>query len=196
MVDKFTNPLERVRIAAPCQAEWKEMHGNERVRFCDKCSLNVYNLSAMTKREAERLVLTAEGRLCVRFYRRADGTIITRNCPVGVQALKRRLSRLANVAAATLLSFLTGLGLYAGLHESEPAEYLGGYTVTMDAGEEDLPPDFTVTEGAMEPLWKIPFVTSEAEIEEVEAADRIDKMSPPLEEKGEAYVEELVNPQP
>jgi hypothetical protein len=34
----------------------------------------------MTRAEAEALVAEKEGRLCVRFYRRPDGTMLTRNC--------------------------------------------------------------------------------------------------------------------
>ena len=82
-MEKFTNPLERVRIASPCAADWDKMQGDARKRFCGECKMNVYNLSAMTKSEAETLLINSEGRLCARFYRRADGTILTQNCPVG-----------------------------------------------------------------------------------------------------------------
>ena len=57
----------------------------------------------MTRTEAENLILNAEGRLCVRFYKRADGSILTKDCPVGWQAIKRRISRTA--AAALFLCF-------------------------------------------------------------------------------------------
>lgn len=107
----FGSLLERVRVAAPCPADWGEMRGDERVRFCDRCNLNVYNLSAMTRREAERLVLAREGRLCVRFYRRADQTVLTRNCPVGLRALKRRVSRLGSAVAAAAVGFFAGVGV-------------------------------------------------------------------------------------
>src|SRR5215210_3096990 len=112
---KHTNPLENVRVAAPCPADWEKMVGDERVRFCGQCELNVYNLSGMTRREAEALVAGTEGRLCVRFYRRADGTILTRNCPVGLRALKRRVSRVAGAALSAALGFFAGLGLNFGL---------------------------------------------------------------------------------
>ena len=109
---RFTNTLDNVRVAAPCSADWDSMFGNERVRFCEQCQLNVYNLSEMSKAEAERLIGQAEGRLCVRFYRRRDGSIITRNCPVGLRAIKRRLSRVATAVASSVLSFIAGIGLY------------------------------------------------------------------------------------
>ena len=51
-------PLDRVKIAAPCSAEWDQMFSfqGERFRFCSQCNLNVYNLSGMTRREAESLI--------------------------------------------------------------------------------------------------------------------------------------------
>lgn len=111
-MNRFNNPLDHVTIAAPCKADWQQMIGTDRVRFCAQCNLNVYNLSSMTKRQAESLISQTEGRLCVRFYRRTDGTILTDNCPVGLRAIRRRLSYLAKATSAALLSFLAGLGVY------------------------------------------------------------------------------------
>jgi len=71
----------------------------------------VYNLSAMTQSEATALVNKTEGRLCVRFYRRPDGTMLTRDCPVGLRALKRRAAWVTQVLLGMLLSLLAGLGL-------------------------------------------------------------------------------------
>ncbi|HEX8473388.1 MAG TPA: hypothetical protein VF666_05110 [Pyrinomonadaceae bacterium] len=131
MKAQFSNPLAYVRVAAPCSVEWNRMRGNEQVRFCDQCSLNVYNLSAMTKRDAETLIMSAEGRLCVRFYRRADGTILTQNCPVGLRALKRRVSRIANATVSAVLSFfagIAGVSVYSSLR-SDPVLTLSGIEV-------------------------------------------------------------------
>jgi hypothetical protein len=99
--------LNRVSIAAPCPADWDQMPGSDQVRHCSQCNKNVYNLSAMTRRQAEALLRETEGRLCARLYRRADGTILTENCPIGVRAITRRISRFAGAAmsaVATLTS--------------------------------------------------------------------------------------------
>ena len=114
---KCDSPLDHISVAAPCNVGWDNMVGTERVRFCGECSLNVYNLSAMTKNEAELLISQTEGMLCVRYYRRADGTILTKNCPVGVQALKRRLSRIAGASVSAVLSFFAGILAVTGLRE-------------------------------------------------------------------------------
>ena len=105
---KFTNPLANIKIAAPCSADWNEMNGSERVRFCASCQLNVFNLSAMTKREAEKLIIETEGNLCVRFHRRADGTVLTQNCPTGLKALKRRVTQTAAILFSTVMGFCMG----------------------------------------------------------------------------------------
>lgn len=106
--DVSLNLLDRVRIASPCTARWEDMRGNDKARFCGQCRLNVYNISAMTRPEAEALVGGADGRLCVRLYKRADGTVITQDCPVGLAAVRRRLARLGVRTAAAIGLLLTG----------------------------------------------------------------------------------------
>ncbi len=94
-----------LRIASPCSASWAGMAGDERVRFCSLCNLNVYNFAEMTRDEIRELVLRSEGRVCGRMYRRADGTFLTRDCPAGLRALRKRMSRIAGATFAALFSF-------------------------------------------------------------------------------------------
>jgi hypothetical protein len=117
------NPLDNIRIASPCSANWDEMFGEDRKRFCGDCKLNVYNLSGMTRRDAENLLIASEGRLCVRYYRRADGTVLTRDCPVGWQAVKKRVSRVAAAAFSMIAGVFTGVFAFNLLQERPmPAE--------------------------------------------------------------------------
>jgi hypothetical protein len=44
--------------------------------------------------------------MCVRFYRRSDGTMLTQDCPVGVRAARRKTLVLGGVAAVLLIGFL------------------------------------------------------------------------------------------
>lgn len=102
--------LESLRIATPCSADWSDMKGDDYVRFCGRCEKNVYDLSALSREAAEQLVAEKEGRMCVRFYQRADGTVLTNDCPVGVrrERLRQRIwSRVAG--AATSAALLVGL---------------------------------------------------------------------------------------
>jgi hypothetical protein len=102
--------LDDIRIASPCNADWDDMVGDERSRFCGKCEKNVYNLSALSRIEAETLVNSTEGRMCVRFFERADGTILTADCPVGVEKKRLRARIWARISgAAASLALLVGL---------------------------------------------------------------------------------------
>lgn len=112
-MSKQADVLAGIRIAKPCPASWAAMRGDDRVRFCEQCRLNVYNLSDMPRREAEQLVAEREGRLCVRFYRRADGTVLTDNCPVGLRAARRQLRRIIAGYAAMFAMLASAAGLAA-----------------------------------------------------------------------------------
>jgi hypothetical protein len=61
----------------------------------------------MTREEAELLILRTEERLCARFYQRKDGTVLTANCPVGLQAIKNKWTGVKARIVAAVLS-LTG----------------------------------------------------------------------------------------
>lgn len=100
--------LSRVDVASPCTADWGEMKGDDFVRFCGHCEKNVYNLSALTADAAIELIRAKEGKLCGRFFRRADGTMLTADCPVGLHHRVRRKRRLAVLAAS--LAGMLGLG--------------------------------------------------------------------------------------
>jgi hypothetical protein len=98
--------LDAVRVASPCPASWEAMKGDERVRFCGQCDKNVYDLSSMTRDEATAFVRDNEGQgACIRMHRRADGTLITSDCPVGAKR-KRNRRRLAGI--------MVGAGLAGG----------------------------------------------------------------------------------
>jgi hypothetical protein len=97
-----TIDLDRVDVAKPCSASWDEMTGDDRVRRCESCHLDVYDISAMRREEAQEFLAARAGaeRTCIRFFRRADGRLLTRDCPVGVRAAWRRMTW----AAAALLA--------------------------------------------------------------------------------------------
>ena len=117
------SPLNDLKVASPCPANWDEMLGDNRKRFCGECQLNVYNLSDMNKTEAENFIMNSEGRVCVRFYKRADGTVITQDCPVGWAKVKRNLS----LAATAVFSLIIGLfgGIFAFISVKKESQVVG-----------------------------------------------------------------------
>jgi hypothetical protein len=137
--------LNEIRIASPCSASWDEMAGDETVRFCRHCNLDVYNLSRMTAADAAALVEGRMGRLCVRLYRRADGTVLTQDCPVGVRARLRRMARAAGMALTALLGLFPVTATRAEQHalQGQPARV--EEPVIVMGGIRPVPRDAAVT---------------------------------------------------
>jgi hypothetical protein len=97
------DPLQQLRIATPCETNWESMSGDDRVRYCGACDLNVYNFASMTRAEIGALLTATEGRVCARLYRRADGTLLTRDCR-SLRVQRRRKLRLNRAALVALVS--------------------------------------------------------------------------------------------
>jgi hypothetical protein len=140
--------LEHVKIASPCNASWDSMEGDETRRFCGQCQKHVYNLSALPRQEAERLLGETEARPCVRLYRRADGTVLTADCPVGQRRARRRLVALTALAlggaVATALAFYTSVSTTTGTVASTPAPAEQELEVMMG---DRVPPDAPAVSG-------------------------------------------------
>lgn len=93
--------LPHIRVASPCPADWNAMAGDSRVRACATCKKNVFDLSAMTRADAEALIRATNGDLCAQYWQRKDGTILLADCTVqGV----RRGHVMTAFAAATAIA--------------------------------------------------------------------------------------------
>ncbi len=99
--------LDSIKSPLPCSKDWNEMNGDELVRFCQSCEKDVYNLSAMPRREARKLVARNAGKICVRYVRLPNGKVQTADTKL--YKITRNASRLAaGVIGATLtLSAIT-----------------------------------------------------------------------------------------
>lgn len=98
--------LDSLEIASPCPMNWKEMDGDERVRFCQKCQQKVFDLAEMTRSEAIELVQKETGSVCVRMTLRADGKVQTRDCPGSAAVLLPTFLAFGYAVVALLLSFV------------------------------------------------------------------------------------------
>jgi hypothetical protein len=85
------------------------MSGDDRVRLCGECDKHVYDLSEMTTAEAEDLLAAHGEELCVRFYQRDDGTVMTSDCRVGVSKRRRRRVAATAIALAAGVAGATGV---------------------------------------------------------------------------------------
>lgn len=119
--------LEDVRIASPCSARWEDMRGDERARFCGQCEKTVYDLSSLSRSEAEALLVSREGAICVRLFRRVDGTVLTADCPVGARRKRVRLTVISAAGAGALIAAaVTGLRAYTCSMEDERGSVVMG----------------------------------------------------------------------
>lgn len=102
--------LDRIEITSPCNADWDEMTGSEQIRYCTECNKYVYNLSAMTRRDAEELVATRRSQMCTRMTRDLNGGTITVDSLPPVRLLGRRPGPIASTVVSTILSIAPGVG--------------------------------------------------------------------------------------
>jgi hypothetical protein len=98
------------------------MRGDERERFCAKCSRTVVNLSLLT--EAERVALLQNTRpedLCVAYYRRLSGEHVTAERPL----LSKEARRIVQCSAAAIALGATATAVCSDPYADEKAARIG-----------------------------------------------------------------------
>lgn len=135
--------VNNIKIATPCKMDWNKMTGDERKRYCQECKLHVYNVSELSPKETVDLLQNANGgRVCLQLYRRKDGTVMTRDCPVAVWKLKKAYRRAAAAAA----------GLAAWLGIASPSFAQGGISAPEAPGQMVQQPGDYIMGGAPAPV--------------------------------------------
>lgn len=136
--------LDNLRVASPCPKLWSDMEltPEQSVRFCGDCKKNVYDVSKMSKAQAELVLqqacaqqLEGSGRsLCMQLYRRADGTIITDDCPVGLKRIRDswRLIKRSAASFAALVLCQIGLNGLGSKVQAQPDMRAGGICPAID----------------------------------------------------------------
>jgi hypothetical protein len=106
-----------IRIASPCDVPWSSMKGTNAVRFCDQCRLNVYNVEELSSYEVRELILKTEGRVCMRLFKRFDGTLLTKDCPRGLavfgQVWRQSRQRAETVGVASYVAVIMAIAVSA-----------------------------------------------------------------------------------
>src|ERR1700733_2460408 len=104
---------DKVCIAAPCQFGWENMIGNDATRFCGGCNLQVYNTSVISSAEVQNILNMDADQVCLRIYRKADGTIITDECPRWLRPLRSGWRHIAKIAVAVVAIATSTQGVLA-----------------------------------------------------------------------------------
>ncbi len=93
--------LDSIDVPAPCPKKWDEMIGDDKIRLCQSCDKNIYNISEMTRSEARKLLFQSKEKVCIRLEKDGNGR---------VQTLKKqfhKITRQAPIAAGVLSASLT-----------------------------------------------------------------------------------------
>lgn len=166
------SPL-RLKVASPCTADWNAMEGDDRCRFCNLCQKNVYNLEGLSETEIRELTGSQDSPICARFFQRADGTVLTANCPVGAANSRRRIRKritalafvgviaagVANFARASSSDTKSGSPLLVSQWINELKQYLGVGVTTV--APEEIMGEICIPEPPTAPVPKPPPETSE-----------------------------------
>ena len=104
--------LDDLIIETPCPMDWDLMRGDDRRRFCSRCEKHVFNISEMSRDEAIELI-SGDGPICARIFRRPDGTVVTNECAPVKPKSKRRYQ----FSLGALVALLTASG---GLFAATP----------------------------------------------------------------------------
>ncbi len=154
--------FDDIRVAKPCSADWNDMAGDDRVRHCGACRLNVYNVAGLTKGEVAALLAEREqGRVCLRLSRRADGTLITADCWERLREARRR--GWYAFAVALVVVALTQLGLRIAMvrtawqHLGKPPVTTMGEPIAVPGLMPSPPPRTIDVDGMMvKPVYEKP----------------------------------------
>jgi hypothetical protein len=124
--------LDHVQLAFSCPMAWERLVGGDRSRYCGACEKHVYDLSAMSRDEAEGFLEENEGLpICVRVEVDADQRAVHRSSTGVVLAV----AATAAVAGAMAAEKTSAVSLIWG---EEPVEEAADETVHAD--EFDIPP--------------------------------------------------------
>ncbi len=95
-------PIENYKTATPCSSTWEGSDPKERVRFCQKCQLQVYDFTGLQQPEADELIFKRENRKDAPLFKRQDGKFLTSDCPAALRA--KRSTIIAMVAGGAVVA--------------------------------------------------------------------------------------------
>lgn len=134
--------MKNVMIASPCTVDWNTMDGDDRVRVCGACKHNVYDTSKLTSKEILDL-MARDSNACLKIYRRADGTLLTEDCPFGLRTIRRGARKVSKIVAslwALALSFTSVSAQPSAVQtESTPKQKASGNKAKAKAKNSQTP---------------------------------------------------------
>ncbi len=87
-------------IEKPCPANWDDIKGDEKKRYCEHCQLHVHNLSAMTPNEQRDILFPGNTRNCISYVARANARAVDSESWLKIQSASWLPRWLATIVAA------------------------------------------------------------------------------------------------
>src|SRR5262249_45938028 len=94
------------------------MTGTDQVRHCAECNRQVYDLSKMTRRQAEHLIIITQGRFCARITRGPNGDVVTQEEP-GLHLITKHASPVATAVVSAAITVGSAAPDLAGIHRQQ-----------------------------------------------------------------------------
>ncbi len=93
--------------ASACGMVSDQVNSGEKLSFCERCRLRVYDFNGMDDAEAQAYIqlLEERGGKNVVLYKRSDGRFLSSDCPVGLKTKRNQF-----VAIVLAVTFFVGLG--------------------------------------------------------------------------------------
>lgn len=105
--------LENLVNTFECNLDWNDMPGSNRVRDCGQCKCKVFNMSQMSRREANAFLVENGTSQCMILEQRQDGSIVTDECPVPLRNIRNILGKLRHAVAVILTLTFSGAAALA-----------------------------------------------------------------------------------
>jgi hypothetical protein len=103
------NHLDRIQIKTPCFKNWDDMEGSAHRRYCGGCQKHVYDLSSLSRIEAEVLLRFKKCDLCVRYQRNEAGEMRNVSVRRRMRAWSVALCRKNRFVPTSLLAVVVAL---------------------------------------------------------------------------------------
>jgi hypothetical protein len=165
--------IDSIEVKNACSEDWNRMAGSDKVRFCSHCALEVNNISALTRKQAMRLVNGSNGRICVRYVKNpADDS------PVFAGSKLYRITRRAGIAAGVLgatlavssLAHAQGSGPVSWTQKAEISQTETAGKNKSESGAATVTGTVTDPTGALVPNATVILVTPETGVKRAVAA--------------------------
>jgi hypothetical protein len=125
--------LDSIEVETSCLQSWNKMRGNDQIRFCEHCTKDVHNLSAMTRKQARKIIAQSNAAICVRYIRRPDGRIQT------VKNTLHQITRQTGIAAGILGTSLSVSVLAYAQTPADTNQTANSQTIETNAQKSDTP---------------------------------------------------------